>query len=169
MGFIGGEQTFVEFFFCFNCFEALSPVSSHVTVTSAGLVTIRACQNQGVMFDEFCKLFDKHTRSSFTHSGLSRWFALRLDIFLVVFISLTIHGCILFKRNFCFWACLCIIICCIHTHVTAFSDTLGMNQNLVGLTLVYIIQILNQFQRSIRAISDVENSVCWLMTGIRKS
>jgi hypothetical protein len=79
--------------------QGRSPIFSHATSTAAGIVTIRACRNENTMLEEFKIYSDENTKPYFINCAISRWFAMRLDNYLLLFILVAIFSCIGFKST----------------------------------------------------------------------
>lgn len=79
-----------------------SPVYSHATNTSRGIVTIRACKNQDILCKEYNIHSDIHTESFFTFLSMDLWFAMRLDGIVSVYTLLVVYGCIFLNGKFYF-------------------------------------------------------------------
>jgi hypothetical protein len=74
-----------------------SPVFIHVNHTLNGMATIRAASMQPTIMCEFHAHTDYHTRTVSTFLFVNRWFAIRLDWLITVYIYLAVFSCILLK------------------------------------------------------------------------
>ena len=88
------EQTKTHMALSKHFIPARSPVYSHVCATIEGLHTIRAFESQKIFVKEFYLQQDLHTSAWFTYNAANRWFAVCLDCFVAVFITVTAFGCV---------------------------------------------------------------------------
>ncbi|XP_030838231.1 multidrug resistance-associated protein 4 isoform X2 [Strongylocentrotus purpuratus] len=112
-----------------------SPVFSHLSASLQGLVTIRAFKVQ----EDFTKQFDlhqnTHTRTWFLFISSTCWFGIVLDWMAITFLAIVAFSCIIL------------------------SDILELNSSLVGLSLTYSLQLMDDFQWGVIQSAEVENSM----------
>jgi len=70
-----------------DAYAARSPVYSHISSTIQGLSTIRGYGEQVRFLNNLHFYQNEHTKGWYTKVAITRWFAMRLDIFVVVFIT----------------------------------------------------------------------------------
>ena len=78
----------------FSDLSARSPIYSHVGATIQGIHTIRASKAEENFLQEFYKHQDLHISAWFLFHSINRWFTVRLDGLVAVFISATAFGCV---------------------------------------------------------------------------
>lgn len=77
---------------------ARSPVFTHLNATLNGLTTIRAYCAQDILKDEFDKLQDVHTSTTYMFIVTSTAFGFSLDIFCFIFTSLVTFSFLLLNE-----------------------------------------------------------------------
>ncbi|KAJ1925118.1 hypothetical protein IWQ60_004759 [Tieghemiomyces parasiticus] len=107
-----------------------SPVYSTLSETLDGLGTLRAFGAGRHFSARFGAALDQNSRAYFVFIGASRWLGFRLDFMSAMFLTLA-------------------------AFVTV-TGRAGSNPNLVGLGLVYIIQLLGLLQWMVRQTTEVE-------------
>jgi ABC-type multidrug transport system fused ATPase/permease subunit len=113
-----------------------SPIYNHFGEMLAGLSTIRAYKKENTFINMHHHLCDINKRCFFAFNMTSRWLSLRLDI-----IS----------------ACLILFLGVI---AVALSDSSrSINTNLLGIGLVYSMQIIGMLQWAVRMVIETENSL----------
>jgi ATP-binding cassette, subfamily C (CFTR/MRP), member 4 len=117
-----------------------SPIFVHANNTLIGITTIRAANKQDILQKEFYTYLNGFTQAYFALCSLNRWFGIRLDLVLLAYTLLLVYSCIVLK-NF-----------------------LEINSGLVGLLLIYNIQLSALFQWTVRQSAEVEN----LMTSVER-
>lgn len=113
-----------------------SPVFGLFAETIDGLPYIRAYRRQNVFMKKLCHLVDENTRPIFTNQIVSRWLSLRLDM---------ISALIVF-----FVALFAVIL-------TDYG--VAIDRNVLGLSLVYSIQLSGMLQWTVRTVIDTENGM----------
>jgi hypothetical protein len=71
----------------------------HATTTASGITTIRTCNNEQNLLEEYNKHTDFHTQSFFTFISLDRWFAIRLETLVIIFRVIAVYACIFARGN----------------------------------------------------------------------
>ena len=117
-----------------------SPIFVHVNNTLSGITIIKAANIKNILINEYNTHTDYHTRAISLFMYVNRWFAVRLDWIAVVFSYIVIFSCIFLK------------------------DYLNVNSGQIGIMLVYLCQLLNLFQWTIRQSCECEN----LMTAVER-
>ena len=74
-----------------------SPIFVHASSTLSGISTIRASQRGDVFDREFETHVNYHTRAYFAFICTQRWFSLRLDLIVCIFVIFTVYSSILAK------------------------------------------------------------------------
>jgi hypothetical protein len=116
-------------------FKGRSPLYIHTSNTLAGITTIRSSNSQIVLLNEYNVHSDYHTQAYFAFITANRWFAVRLDAIVSVYSVFVIFGCIFVK------------------------DYMGLTSGQVGIVMVYMFQIMDYFQWTVRQTAEVENLV----------
>jgi ABC-type multidrug transport system fused ATPase/permease subunit len=113
-----------------------SPVYSSFGEMLNGISTIRAYRRQSFFFDQFCDLADDNFRHFFCFFQASRWLALRLDLVsnvVILFVSL------------------------IAVLIVDYGGS--VNENMLGLALVYALQLMGMLQWTVRVTIETENNM----------
>jgi len=110
-----------------------SPMFSHLSATLDGLTTIRSSNSVEKVTEEFYECQDHQSEAWYLFICIIRWFALRLEALLLIFVTISIFGPFIIKE---------------------FSD---VNSTLVGLTLLYCLQLGGLFQFCVRQSAEVES------------
>jgi hypothetical protein len=77
--------------------KARSPLLNHLNSTNAGLATIRSAKKTELYTVQYHNKMNYYTRVNFPFITAKRWFALRLDLVITVFIATIIISAILVK------------------------------------------------------------------------
>lgn len=113
-----------------------SPVYSSFGEMLNGISTIRAYGRQSFFFKQFCTTADNNFRHFFGFFQASRWLALRLDLVsnvVILFVSLIA--------------------------VLMVDYGSSVNQNMLGLALVYALQLMGMLQWTVRVTIETENNM----------
>ncbi|KAL9957089.1 hypothetical protein ACROYT_G038681 [Oculina patagonica] len=113
-----------------------SPVFSHISETLNGLDTIRTRGRQKDFLDQFFRYQDTHSQSFIMVVGCERWMSVRLGVVSALFMGSVALAAVLVSQDAAF----------------------------AGLALVYVIEIGNCTQYTVRKTSEVEN----LMTSVER-
>jgi hypothetical protein len=62
-----------------------------------GITTIRAAKKEGIFASEFDAHQDYHTRAYFAYICIQRWFSIRLDLIVVIFVIFSVISSIIAK------------------------------------------------------------------------
>eukprot|EP00794_Sanderia_malayensis_P016216 gene16216-17849_t len=117
-----------------------SPMFTHLSATLEGLASIRAFKATRIVEDEFYECQDHSSDGWFLFINGGRWFGQRLDLILALF-----------------------VISAIFIPLTLIKHT-SINPALMGLALLYLIQLKGLFQGCVRQSTQVEN----LMTSVER-
>eukprot|EP00794_Sanderia_malayensis_P005601 gene5601-6290_t len=117
-----------------------SPMFTHLSATLEGLASIRAFKATRIVEDEFYECQDHSSDGWFLFINGARWFAQKLDLILALFVISAIFIPLILLK---------------HTSI---------NPTLMGLTLLYVIQLNGLFQWCVRQSAQVEN----LMTSVER-
>ena len=121
---------------------ARSPVYSWLSTSLDGLASIRAFGMQRPFGDQFVAYQDANTRAILAFIQTSRWLGLRLDLLSCVFLTATVF--------------------------TLAATRASLPPGLVGLSLVYAMNLTGLFQWCARQSAEVENlSMCAIRTQAR--
>lgn len=112
---------------------ARSYIFNHMTTSVNGMMTIRAFKAQKMLTQEFDHLQDRHTSSWFLFIAANRCFAMWIDFFTYTFIAT-----------------------CVYTLI-GFSS--GVKSGNVGLIITQFIDLLENFQFSMRQWTEMENQM----------
>ncbi|XP_038065584.1 multidrug resistance-associated protein 4-like [Patiria miniata] len=115
--------------------KARSPVFSHLSATLTGLSTVRAFKAQQRFTADFDGYLDGHTRAWFLFLSATRWFGIQLDFLCVLVITGVSLTCILA------------------------ADLLDLNSGIVGLSLIYAMSLMGEFQWAVRQSAELENQM----------
>ena len=74
-----------------------SPIFVHANSTLTGISTIRASKRNDIFIREFETHVDYHTRAYFAFICTQRWFSLRLDLIVCLFVMFAVYSSILAK------------------------------------------------------------------------
>jgi ATP-binding cassette subfamily C (CFTR/MRP) protein 1 len=113
-----------------------SPVYSSFGEMLNGISTIRAYRRQDYFFEQFCTIADENFRHFFSFFQTSRWLALRLDLVsnvVILFVSLIAVLMIDYGKK--------------------------VNENMLGLALVYSLQLMGMLQWTVRVTIETENNM----------
>ncbi|XP_035824676.1 multidrug resistance-associated protein 4 isoform X2 [Aplysia californica] len=110
--------------------RARSPVYSHVSDTVRGLETIRALKKKDQVLAEFGDLQDKHTAAWFLYLSSYRWMSVRTLCLVVLYMLVVIFVSVALKNS--------------------------LDGNLLGLSLVYCLAMMEPFEFYIRASAELE-------------
>jgi ATP-binding cassette, subfamily C (CFTR/MRP), member 1 len=113
-----------------------SPVYSSFGEMLNGISTIRAYGRQSFFFEKFCDIADENFRYFFTFYSAGRWLALRLDlvsVLVILFVSL------------------------IAVLMVDYGGS--VNANMLGLALVYALQLTGMLQWTVRVTIETENNM----------
>jgi len=110
-----------------------SPMFAHFSETLEGLVTIRATGAVDLVVKEFYECQDLQSDGWFLFLITSKWFGLRLDLIVVIFVVIAIYAPIV---------------------AAEFSS---INPTLAGLSFVYALQLCIFFQWCVRQSAQVES------------
>ena len=108
--------------------------------TITGISEIRSAKIEKTIYEEYTTQVDYHTRAVASFTYLNRWFCLRLDSIANLFVAIAVFSCIFLK------------------------DYLGIRPGQIGIMLVYLFQMLPNFQWCCRQSCEVEN----LMTSVER-
>eukprot|EP00057_Strongylocentrotus_purpuratus_P018833 XP_011673307.1 PREDICTED: multidrug resistance-associated protein 4 [Strongylocentrotus purpuratus] len=114
-----------------------SPVFSHTTGSLQGLWTIRAYKKEGEFVHQFHTYQDHHSEAWFMYIATNRWFGLRLDLLVAVFISSVAFICV------------------------GLQEYLNLDGGQVGLILTNCVALGGVFQFCVRQSALVENQFRW--------
>nr|XP_054769963.1 ATP-binding cassette sub-family C member 4-like isoform X1 [Lytechinus pictus] len=112
-----------------------SPVFSHTTGSLQGLWTIRAYKKEKEFVGQFHEYQDRHSEAWFMYLATNRWFGIRLDLLVAVFISAVAFICV------------------------GLENYLNLDSGQVGLILTNCIALGGIFQFCIRQSALVENQM----------
>ncbi|XP_030831926.1 multidrug resistance-associated protein 4 isoform X1 [Strongylocentrotus purpuratus] len=112
-----------------------SPVFSHTTGSLQGLWTIRAYKKEGEFVHQFHTYQDHHSEAWFMYIATNRWFGLRLDLLVAVFISSVAFICV------------------------GLQEYLNLDGGQVGLILTNCVALGGVFQFCVRQSALVENQM----------
>lgn len=70
-------------------------ILGHIESTINGLTIIRTCGKSKEYQKDYHNKYNDHTAAYFPFRGLQRWFAIRIDLIIVSFISFVLISCIL--------------------------------------------------------------------------
>lgn len=76
-----------------------SPILDHANATTAGIAIIRSSKKVDNYKTLYNEIMDNYTKVNFPYITAKRWFALRLDIAIVVFIAMIIFGSLLVQSK----------------------------------------------------------------------
>lgn len=74
-----------------------SPIFVHANSSLAGLATIRASGNKEKFYREFETHYDSHSKAYFSFICIQRWFSIRLDFIVLIYIIFAIFSSIVAK------------------------------------------------------------------------
>jgi ATP-binding cassette subfamily C (CFTR/MRP) protein 4 len=133
-----------------------SPIFIHANSTLTGITTIRAARKEKIFASEFDAHQDYHTRAYFAYICIQRWFSIRLDLIVVVFIIFSVISSIIakgtnlstiFSNYFPIWSYFLI------------KEHMDLKSGQIGLLLTYLFQLSNLFYWSIKTSCEIENMV----------
>ncbi len=78
-------------------FLGRSPIYVHASSTASGIITIRTCNKQAILLEEYSKHVNYHTQAFSLVLALDRWFAIRLESFVLVYRAIVVYACIFAK------------------------------------------------------------------------
>ncbi|XP_065071380.1 ATP-binding cassette sub-family C member 4-like isoform X2 [Rhopilema esculentum] len=110
-----------------------SPMFAHLSATLEGLTTIRSSGSVDKVTEEFLECQDHQSDGWFLFISSSRWFSIRLEAILLLFIGFTVFAPMIIQ------------------HFATVDATL------VGLTLIYCLQLGGLFQWCVRQTAQVES------------
>ncbi|XP_019851290.1 PREDICTED: multidrug resistance-associated protein 4-like [Amphimedon queenslandica] len=132
-GFVGVRWYYIKTARDIKRLEAIarSPIYSHLSMTLQGLSTIRSYSMQSVMIERMHQYQNQHTQAWYLFIVTSRWFSMRLDCFIFIFIATILFSSISLAESF--------------------------NSALISLSLTYAITLMDLFAYYMRASTEVEN------------
>jgi ATP-binding cassette subfamily C (CFTR/MRP) protein 4 len=114
-----------------------SPLYTFLSESLDGLVTIRAFGAQKRFLEEFSARLDLNTRAFYAFIFTARWLGFRLDVIVILILSAA---------------------CFISVALNEFASD-KVNAGLLGVALVYVIQLGGLFQWAVRQAAEVENQI----------
>nr|QNH67957.1 ATP-binding cassette transporter subfamily C member 4 X6 [Brachionus plicatilis] len=115
-----------------------SPLLDLLNAITAGIAIIRSSNKTDEYKRKYNEKMNKYTRVNFPFITAKRWFALRLDLAIVLFIAFIIYGSV-FVQNF--------------------LENFPITPASIGLLLTYCFQLSTQFQFCVRQSCDAECSM----------
>nr|QNH67889.1 ATP-binding cassette transporter subfamily C member 4 X6 [Brachionus rotundiformis] len=139
------------FFYCFRKYyiekarqlrrleaEKRTPLLNHLNDTTSGIAVIRSSKKTDTYRSSYHSKMNDYTNVNFPYITAKRWFALRLDLAIVIFIAFIIYGSVLVQNWF---------------------KNLPITPASIGLLLTYCFQLSTQFQFCVRQSCEAECSM----------
>nr|APD26526.1 ATP-binding cassette transporter subfamily C member 4 X5 protein [Brachionus koreanus] len=118
--------------------EKRDPLLDHLNASTSGISTIRSSNKTEEYKNLLNQKMDAYTMVNFPYITAKRWFALRLDLGIVIFIGFIIFGSVLVKH---------------------FLKNFLITPASIGLLLTYCFQLSTQFQFCVRQSCEAECSM----------
>jgi len=136
-----------------------SPIFIHANSTLTGITTIRAAKKEEIFSSEFDAHQDYHTRAYFAYICIQRWFSIRLDLIVVIFVIFSVISSIIAKGINAFGVFFCSNFFNLLKFYYKFQEHMGLKSGQIGLLLTYLFQLSNLFYWSIKTSCEIENMV----------